>query len=141
MISSINSICSGPRSLRSGTKNQLLNDNIDYSKLNKATSHVGHAGSNNLECYQVWELVKIENPEFLKISLFGKEFTLKANWSTSGKSVTYFTNLTEEELGLFPVKSAINKTPSLQIDFSNIITVSNGKNSSLNICPSLITIL
>lgn len=127
--------------LRSGSKNQLLNENIDYSKLNQATSHVGHAGSSNLECSLIWEKIKSENPIELKISIFGKELVLKGNWSVSGKSVSFFTFLKDDEFALFPITPAKAKTPTLQIDFSNIIVVSNGKNSSMNICPSLITIL
>lgn len=127
--------------LRSGSKNQLLNENVDYSKLNKATSHVGHAGSSNAECGLIWEKIKSENPTELKVSIFGKELILNGNWSVSGKSVSFFTTLTDGEFALFPIEAANAKTPTLQIDFANIIVVSNGKNSSMNICPSLITIL
>lgn len=128
-------------SLRSGTKNQLLNDLVDYSKLKKATSHTGHAGSNNNECSLVWEKLTAENPETLKISIFGSELTLVANWSVSGKSVTYAAAVDESLFSKFPIASAIGRVPFLQIDFANIITISNGKNSSMNVCPSLITIL
>ena len=127
--------------LRSGSKNQLLNENVDYSKLNKATSHVGHAGSSNAECSLIWEKIKSENPIELKVLIFEKELVLKGNWSVSGKSVSFFTTLTDDVFSLFPIESAKGKNPTLQVDFSNIIVVSNGKNSSMNICPSLITIL
>jgi len=34
--------------------------------------------------------VKIENPEIMKVCVRGVELSLKANWSLSRKSVTYF---------------------------------------------------
>jgi len=49
--------------LRSGTKNQILNSEIDYSQLPKATSHVGHSGSNNADVESIWKRITNENPE------------------------------------------------------------------------------
>lgn len=128
--------------LRSGTKNQVLNQSIDYSNLPKATSHVGHAGTTNDYVGKIWEQITIENPTEMKISIFGEELTLKAQWSVSGKSVSYFTTISNDFLeSNFPIKASKSETSNLTIDFGNSIRVSNGKQSHMNLCPSLITIL
>lgn len=128
--------------LFSGTKNQILNPNTDYTQRPKATSHIGHSGSNMAEVAQVWEKVTAENPEFMTIRVMGMELTLKANWSLSGKSVSYHTSISAETLsekfGLVPSKKG---TPWISIQNANIITVDNGKNSQAYICPSYIEIL
>lgn len=128
--------------LFSGTKNQILNPNTDYTQRPKATSHNGHSGSNMAEVAQVWEKVTAENPEFMTIRVMGMELTLKANWSLSRKSVSYHTSISAETLsekfGLVPSKKG---TPWISIQNANIITVDNGKNSHAYICPSYIEIL
>lgn len=129
-------------SLRSGTKNQVLNPEVDYSKLPEATSHVGHSGSNHKEVSEIWDKVIEENPESMKIRVKGLEVDLKANWSLSRKSVDYTGELSKEDLeDKFSIKSAINKTPSISIGYGNTIVVSNGKNSYIHVCPSLIEII
>lgn len=128
--------------LRSGTKNQVLNPEIDYTKLPSATSHVGHSGSNQLEVQHVWEKVIFENPEIMKVIIKGIELEAKANWSLSRKSVTYTVIISRENLknkfGIIPAKKA---TPYISIQLANLIIVSNGENSYRYICPSLIEIL
>lgn len=127
--------------LRSGTKNQFLNDKIDYSKLPKSTSHNGHAGTNNNEAGEVWQRVISENPEELKVKILDEEYTLTANRSISGKSVNYTTGLTDEQLRKFFITPSKTKIGSLQIDFSTVIEVRNGQKSYTHLCPSLIEIL
>ena len=39
--------------LRSGTKNQVLNPEVDYSQLPNATSHLGHSGTKHSEVDKV----------------------------------------------------------------------------------------
>ena len=65
--------------LRSGTKNQILNPEIDYSKLQNATSHIGHSGTNHYEVESVWAKVISENPEKMKVIIKGIELEMKAN--------------------------------------------------------------
>ena len=128
--------------LRSGTKNQLLNPKIDYSTLPSATSHIRHSGSNQTDVEQIWKKVISEHPERMKVLVKGIEIDLRANWSLSKQSVSYNGSISKEDLeSKFFLKSAINKTPSISIQFGNIIVVSNGKNSFTYICPSLIEIL
>lgn len=128
--------------LRSGTKNQLLNPQIDYSKLPPASSHVGHSGSNQNDVEQIWKQVVSEHPETMKVLVKGIGIDLKANWSLSRKSVSYNGSLSKEYLEeKFFLKAAKNESPSISIQFGNIIVVSNGKNSFTHICPSLIEIL
>ena len=47
------------------------------------------AGTNYSTRIDLVQKVSAENPEFLIVKLRGKEFTLKANWSVSRKSVSY----------------------------------------------------
>lgn len=129
-------------SLRSGTKNQILNPEVDYTQLPKATSHVGHAGTNAEESMRIFSLVKQENPEALKFSFQGLDFEAKANWSTSGKSVDYRATLpTELFEDLTGVKVGLGKTASISIQGASAIILDNGKNYQCQVCPSLITIL
>lgn len=128
--------------LRSGTKNQILNPKIDYTTLPNATSHVGHSGSNQKEVEQIWKQIISENPERMKIIVKGVEVYLTANWSLSRKSVSYWGAISKEDLeGKFYLKAAKKETPSISIQYGNIIVVSNGKNNFKHICPSLIEIL
>jgi len=128
--------------LRSGTKNQILNPQIDYTELPNATSHVGHSGSNQNDVKQVWKQVIAEHPETMKIIVKGVEVNLKSNWSLSRKSVSYFGTILKEDLEKkFYLKSSKKETPSISIQHGNIIVVSNGKNSFTHVCPSLIKII
>ena len=128
--------------LRSGTKNQILNPEMDYSQLPKATSHVGHSGSNQNDVEQIWKQVTSEHPEQMKVRVKGIEIDLKANWSLSRKSVSYNGFLSKEDLeDKFYLKASKKETPSISVQHGNIIVVSNGKNSFSHVCPSLIEIL
>jgi len=127
--------------LISGTKNQILNPEIDYSQFPVATSHVGHSGSNHADVESIWKRITDENPETMKIIVKGIEVELKANWSLSRKSVSYWGIISKEDLEEnFYLKASKKETPSISIQ-GNIIVVSNGKNSFSHICPSLIEIL
>lgn len=128
--------------LRSGTKNQILNPEIDYYQLNKATSHVGHSGSNHADVDSIWKRITHENPERMKVIVKGIEVELTANWSLSRKSVSYSGSISKEDLeDKFYLKASKKATPSISIQYGNIIVVSNGKNSFIHLCPSLIEIL
>ena len=128
--------------LKSGTKNQILNPEMDYSQLPKATSHVGHSGSNQNDVEQIWKQVTSEHPEQMKVRVKGIEIDLKANWSLSRKSVSYNGFLSKEDLeDKFYLKASKKETPSISVQHGNIIVVSNGKNSFSHVCPSLIEIL
>ncbi|MCO6367861.1 hypothetical protein GBO34_00850 [Roseivirga pacifica] len=128
--------------LRSGTKNQILNPEIDYSQFPQATSHVGHSGSNHADVESIWSRVINENPESMKVIVKGIELELTANWSLSRKSVSYCGGISKQDLeGKFYLKASKKETPSISIQNGNIIVVSNGKNSYSHICPSLIEIV
>lgn len=130
------------KSLRSGTKNQILNPAIDYKALAAATSHTGHAGSAAEEVESVWAKIKAEHPVQMQILVKGLPVTLTANWSNSGKSVSYDGEISKQDLKeKFSLKAAATKQPYISIQNANLIVVSNGKNSYTNICPSLIEIL
>ena len=128
--------------LRSGNKNQILNTEIDYSQLKPATSHIGHSGSNHLEVASIWSKVIQENPEIMLISIKGLELELKANWSGSRKSVSYWGCVSKEDLEeKFHLAAAKKHEPYITIQSGNTIMVGNGKKSYAYVCPSLITIL
>lgn len=127
--------------LRSGKKNQILNPEIDYSQFPKTTSHLGHSGSNHADVESIWNRVIEENPKSIKVLIKGIEIELKANWSISRKSVSYWGSISKEDLeDKFYLKASKKETPSISIQHGNIIIVSNGKNSYSHICPSLIDI-
>lgn len=141
-LSRINKMKTQISNLRSGTKNQVLNKDVDYSTLPQSTSHNGHAGSNNEIANAVWEKVKSENPEIMTIEIFGSVFELKANWSVSRKSVNYFTEIPNDFLvANFPIEKSNNETSYINISSGTTIVVSNGKKSYMTICPSLVKIL
>jgi|SRR5690554_440154 len=118
--------------LRSGKKNQILNPEIDYS----------HSGSNNSDVESIWKRIIDENPDTMKIIVKGIEVDLKANWSLSCKSVTYWGSISKEDLeDKFGLKASKKETPSISIQHGNIVVVSNGKNSFIHVCPSLIKII
>ena len=128
--------------LRSGTKHQLLNPQIDYSILPSAHSHDGHIGTEHSDVERVWKQVITENPEVMKVRVKGITIELKANWSLSRKSVSYSASISNEDLeDKFFLKATKNESAYISIQFGNIIIVSNGKNSFTHICPSLIEIL
>jgi len=121
------------KTLRSGTKNQILNPEVDYSTL---------SGSNHKEVQQVWEQIKSEHPESMNVIVSGIEVNLTANWSGSRKSVSYDGSISIENLeSKFNIKSSKTGTPSISIQRGNIIMVSNGKNSFRTVCPSLVEII
>lgn len=128
--------------LRSGSKNQVLNSEVDYSILPQATSHVGHAGTNSIEVSEVFAKVVGENPKSIKILIKGFEFELTANFSVAGNLKGYFTTISDDELkvisGITPSKTM---NAFLSIYNGNSIEIGNGKNSYSKICPSLVTIL
>lgn len=125
--------------LRSGNKNQVLNNEVDYSLLPKASSHVGHSGTNQVEASKIWSKVYEENKEEMSITLFGETLKLKANWSGSGKSVSYLGSISNSFLSNFLITASKEQTSSLSISGGTIV-VSNGRNSYRSICPSLVTI-
>jgi hypothetical protein len=128
--------------LRSGNKNQITNPVIDYTNLPSATSHNGHAGTNINDVEQVWEQVKLQHPHSMKVLVKDMQVDLTANWSVSGKSVSYSGVISNQDLeNKFYLKATKNKTATISIQHGNIVIVSNGKNSYVFICPSLITIL
>ena len=128
---------------RSGAKFQILNPDIDYDKLPKATSHVGHGGTNRQIARQAWQNVILENPEMLNIKIKGVEFTLTADKNAAGEpSGAYYATISRDALiTLFLMQPSAKKDPSIAIYGATDIQVSNGKNSHISICPSLVEIL
>lgn len=128
--------------LRSGKKNQILNPQIDYTQFPKSSTHNAHSGSNYKDVMEVWGKVTKENPTSMEAIVKGIKVDLIANWSVSGKSVSYTGNISKETLEeVFGLKSSEKNEPYISIQDANDIVVSNGKNSLKYICPSLIKIL
>jgi hypothetical protein len=128
--------------LRSGSKNLLLNPNTDYSTLPRSTSHSGFVGTSHADAGKVWGNIVSENPDCLCIELFGRKFTLSATHSISGKS-TYYACILENEFVSknVPIDLAKDCVPFLQINGATDIVVGNGLNDFVQLCPSFITIL
>lgn len=127
--------------LRSGTKNQILNTTVDYSTLPRATSHLGHSGSNRNDVKITWEQILQENPKRITIEIFGEKYKLYRCESISKKTIVYRTILLEKRLNLFGLTPSKNHNPFLSIHDANTVIADNGKKSYIHICPSLITIL
>lgn len=127
--------------LLSGTKNQQLNPNKDYSAFPLTRSSGSHSGSNHKLVAEIWSKVISENKTHIDIVLFGKEIRLKAHWSTTGKSVSYHSSLDREFAeSKCRLKLAKRENPNISVLDANCIKVSNGKNSFHYLCPSLIII-
>ena len=128
--------------LRSGKKGQLLNPSVDYSKLPQSTSQRSHCGTNEAEVASVWAKVVAENPEKMTAIINGLRVELKANRSVSGKSVTYYAEISKEDLeNKFLVVPAKNENPYITIQQGNVITASNGQKGFTYVCPSLVQII
>ena len=123
-------------------KIKFLNPNVDYSKLNQATSHIGHGGTNHQKVNTVWYQVKLENQNELKIKFFGKEILLKKHTSSTGKS-TYYSAILDREFikNNIPINLAKKSDPHITISDPTTITIHNGKSYYIHICPSLIEII
>lgn len=127
--------------LRSGKMNQLLNPNIDYTNLPQSSSHKSHCGSSFDIVSKTWASIIVENPTHMYILINDIYIKLTANWSESRKSVSYVGSLSKNQLEKFGLNPALNKEPYVVIDDANSIKVSNGKNESVHICPSLVKII
>ncbi|GIM60070.1 hypothetical protein CAPN008_01200 [Capnocytophaga canis] len=127
--------------LRSGAKNQILNKEVDYSELPRQGLESRHAGSPRTEWAETFKKIREENPKEMKIRLKGRELTLKTGYSLSEKSVWWSTALEKDFAEKF-VKTSPNPSirPSLTISEGGVI-VYNGKNTDIELCPSLIEII
>ena len=84
--------------LISGLKNVRRNENHPkYADAPMATSHIGYAGTNSAIRMDVASKVIAENPEQMRIDILGREFILKASRSCSGKSISYSTDISDED--------------------------------------------
>lgn len=125
--------------LRSGRKNQITNPKIAYSK--NATSHRGHAGSNSRIVAEVTARLMTEHPEHMTIEIWGQKLVLKANWSQSRESVTWFTEVPRQLAAPHFQSLPKKKTPYLAIYDATSIELCTGAKGALSVCPSLINII
>lgn len=125
-----------------GKSVQYLNPNKDYSRLPKNTQNGFHVGSKLTDVLATWDKIKAENPDQLIIEIEGvlPPKVLLANWSVSGKSVTYTVGLSGEELVKFGVPPS-RFGAYLTVQGANTIVVHNGKCAYIHVCPSLVKIL
>ena len=129
-------------SLRSGSRNQRFNPEVDYSEhyRNASTSNpVGNyrkAGGKD-----IWEKVRKENPEYMVVEILGETLELKASHSLSGKSTIYYgfipRDIAREKFNLTLAK---HEDPEISIQGSDTIIISNGKRDNYRLCPSFVTI-
>lgn len=89
-------------SLINGSKNVKRDSNNEkYLTAKQATSHNDYAGTGRKLRASIAMAVNSENKESMKVSLFGETLTLTCNYSTTGKTFTYNTDITEEQYKLF----------------------------------------
>ena len=116
------------------------------SSLVKGDHRTSTVGTKSEIRNQIADQVKAENPERMKISIRGFEIELKANWSISRKSVTYFSEipiaLYTEFVGDFGLP-LVNPRAFLQINGDMSVWMqTNSKKSMWQIIPeNEITIL
>ncbi|MDA8956140.1 hypothetical protein N9H19_00785 [Flavobacteriales bacterium] len=133
--------------LRSGTKSQILNENINYSILPQATSHVGHAGTKNAICQKIWEKVLLENPEKMTIKFLGEKIVLNRKDSISGKTSVYNGYISNEiaknKCGFMLTRKVKDGKDfaTISVQFADVIVVGNGGKANKYVCPSLIEII
>ena len=127
--------------LRTGMKNQMINPNVDYSSLPRATTHQGHAGSRSEEVKETWDKVVSENPDVLCVEFNEAKYKLKSSKSISGKSTMYFCPVDDLDLAMMGIVSTSVAGKGFFSIQGNRIMFSNGKNSYVWVCPSLIKIL
>ena len=103
--------------------------NLSHSKYltaKQATSHTGFAGTNRMEREEVAAQIIKENFDFMTCNIAGVEVSLKASRSLSGKTVTYCSELTEEQYELITGHKALYSNQvsfSIQINMDMTITV------------------
>lgn len=89
--------------------------------------------------------VREENPEFLRISIRGRNLTLKANWSISRKSVDYISEIPLDLYAEFFGNFGLPKEPKAYIRIfgdCSVVFETNSKKPFFNyIAESEITIL
>lgn len=83
--------------LINGHKDVIRDDHPKYEGAKKAQNHDGYIGSTDAERYDTARKVFSENPDFLKVSIRGKEYLLKKESSTTGKTSWYYREITPSE--------------------------------------------
>lgn len=82
--------------LINGCKNVIrIEDHSKYINAPQATSHIGYAGTSSDTRSSVAERVRLENPQQMTVEFKGEKFILKAQYSKSGKTVQWRTNIPE----------------------------------------------
>lgn len=131
--------------LRSSKGDQILNPKVNY--ISKYTEEefkkrygglipiVTHEESEELEVNNIWERVRKENPDKIKIKFFDTVLELENDEGT------YIAKVSNEFLRKCEVVESSKGFPYIEIRTANEIVVSNGKFHWRYICPSLITIL
>ena len=134
--------------LRSSKGDQILNPEVNY--ISKYTTEelkkryrglipiVTHKESEELEVSNIWERVRKENPDKIKIKIFDTVLELENNEGI------YFATVSNDFLRKCEVVESSTHFPYfpyIEIRTANEIVVSNGKFYWRYICPSLITIL
>lgn len=120
--------------LRNGSKHQVLNPEVQYPR-------DGNVGTNKKISQQVFEQVKQQNQEELKIEVLGMNLTLKASYSTTGNFNGYVCSITPEQVLKFGMQPKKNCGGYIQFYNGADFWVQNGGKSSVHVCPSLIKIL
>lgn len=82
--------------LINGSKNVVRTKSAKYADAKLASSHNGFAGTSSEERMEIAEKVFAENGDTMHIVFDGADLQLSRHTSTSGKSVTYTSEISEE---------------------------------------------
>lgn len=83
--------------LINGMKNVIRKEeDAKYLTAKQATSHVGYAGTNREERNRISEMVYSENSEIMNIEINGEKITLNRKSSTTGKTIWYSAEVSED---------------------------------------------
>ena len=121
------------KELRNGSKHQLLNPDVEYPR-------DGNIGTNKNLCKEIFNKIREENPNEIILNILGKEFKLFASYSTTNNFNGYHAILEHDDVRLFGLEPKKNNKGIINFYNAGDLYITNGGNSLLYICPSLINI-
>lgn len=129
------------KNLRIGAMRQVLNAKIDYTSEQQTISSGGHSGTSDFKVSAVWAKVVGENPKALKLKVKGVLVDLVKRVSISGKTIVYYGDIEKSDLKIFGLVESKKHDPYISFFTANHIEISNGGNSYVAVCPSLVDVL
>ena len=96
------------------------------------------AGTNQSIRKKVMKPILENHPDQIKIRIKNQDFTLKADWSTSGKTVSYWSSITPEQYMLisgsdYGLSKSKKRNPSIVMWMDGRIDLYGGNNYTVKI--------